>query len=95
MPTPARTPVGRLSRELRGLMVYNKDPESAEETVEVAILSQAFSGETFYGETTFISGFDDKSDKLKTFAEVSGHKNQKEWWEAMCTEFDYMESNEV
>jgi hypothetical protein len=71
VPTTARNPAGQLTWELRGLTEYNKDPEPAEETTEVAMLDQVFSEKAFYRETSFISGFGNGSDEPKNFVEVS------------------------
>jgi hypothetical protein len=95
VPATPRTPAGRLSRELKGLMEFNRDPVTTGETAEVAMLSQAFGEKPFYGEKALISGFDDGADEPKNFKEMSKHKNRKEWWDAMCTEFHNMENKEV
>jgi hypothetical protein len=73
VPAPTRTPAGWLSRELRGFMEYNKDPDPTGETTEVVMLSQAFGGKIFYEVTALISGFDDGSDEPKNCTEVSKH----------------------
>jgi hypothetical protein len=78
----ARTPAGRLSGELNGPMEFNRDPVGTEETAEVAMLNQAFSGKAFYGGKALISAFDNGADKPKNFKEASKHKNRKEWWDA-------------
>jgi hypothetical protein len=95
VPAPARTPAGRLSRELKGHMEFNRDPVCTGETAEVAMLNQAFSGKAFYSEKALISGFDNGSNEPKHFTEMSKHKNQKEWWDAMCTKFQNIDSKEV
>ena len=95
VPATPSTPAGRLTRELKGLMEFNRDPVRTGETAEVAMLNQAFCGKSLYGEKALISGFYDGADEPKNFHEVSKHKNRKEWWDAMCTEFHNMESKEV
>jgi hypothetical protein len=68
-------------------MVNSKEPVPREEEfTEVTMLSQAFHGETFDGESTFISGSNDGTDEAKTFSDMTRYKNWKEWWKAMCTE---------
>ena len=42
-----------------------------------------------------IAGFDDGSNIPKTFYEAKKHKNWKDWWDAMCTEFKNMELKQV
>jgi hypothetical protein len=90
VPAPERNPAGRFSRELKCLMEFHLDPVPTWETAEVAMLNQAFCGEAFYSEKTLTSGFDNGSNEPKTFKEKSKRKNQKEWWDAICTEFKKM-----
>jgi hypothetical protein len=59
------------------------------------MLNQAFCSKLFYSEKALISGFDNGADEPKHFKEASKHKNQKEWWDAMCTEFHNIRSKEV
>jgi hypothetical protein len=52
--TPSK-PAGRISRELKGLMEYNRDPVRTGEAAEVAMLNQAFCSKPFYGDKALIS----------------------------------------
>jgi hypothetical protein len=59
-------------------MEFNQDPVCTEETAEVAMLNQAFSGKAFYRRKALISGFDNGADEPKNFKEASKNKNRKE-----------------
>jgi hypothetical protein len=76
-------------------MEFNRDPVHTRETTEVAMLNKAFCSKPFYSKKALISGFDNGVDGPQNFKEVSKHKNWKEWWDAMCTEFHNMKSKEV
>jgi hypothetical protein len=50
VPAPARTPAGRLSREIKILMEYNRDTVRTGEAAEVAMLNLAFCSKPVYSE---------------------------------------------
>jgi hypothetical protein len=50
VPATPTTPAGRISRELKGLMEYNRDPVRIGEAAKVAMLNQAFCSKPFYSE---------------------------------------------
>jgi hypothetical protein len=78
----------RLAGEIKRLTCsYNPNPM---EHAEMAMLHQKFDIQHAY-----IAGFDDGNNIPKTYYEAKKHINWKDWWEAMCTEFENMESKHV
>jgi hypothetical protein len=82
-----------LSREIRNLTTsFNPSPGNVE-SVEMAMLQQVFSPEATL--VNDIPGFDDGNSIPQTYAEVKTSKFWNKAWEAMCLEFNNMETKHV
>jgi hypothetical protein len=78
----------RLAGEIRRLTCeWNPEPM---QHAEVVMLNQVFDLEM-----ATIAGFDDGSNVPKTYTDAKKHKNWKDWWTAMSTEFTNIEEKGV
>jgi Reverse transcriptase (RNA-dependent DNA polymerase) len=69
---------------------YNQNPLEHMERTELAFMAQMTSEQT-----ALIANFTDGNDDPVNYNQVKHHVDRKEWWKAMCTEFENIEKKKV